>query len=78
MGALFGGQSAPTYTPPPPPPPAAAPATLANSQVQAGGASSKAKAAAGALASGTNPTGSAGLTEPPQTGKVALLGQTGS
>lgn len=60
---------------PPPPPPIAAPATLANNAVQGAGANAKARAAAGALASGENPSGPEGLTAQPNTAKQTLLGQ---
>lgn len=68
----FGGGSAPNI---PAPPPQAAPATMANAQVQTSGANTRARAAAGAMASGQNPTGPEGLTEKPSTAGATLLGQ---
>lgn len=60
------------------PPPAAAPATRASSQVKttANNARAKAAGAAGALASGQNPTGPQGLSTPPSTADATLLGGT--
>ena len=69
------GFSAPKVSSPvmPPPPPAATPATMANSNVAAVGANTRARAAAAAAG---NPTGSQGLSAP-ATGKATLLGQAG-
>lgn len=55
-------------------PPAAAPVTKANATVANAGNNAKMKAAAGASAGGTNPTGGQGLVNPPNTTKSVLLG----
>lgn len=69
---LGGGQKPPSI---PTPPPMAAPATMANSNVAATAASQRARAAAGSVNAGQNPTGPQGLTEAPKTAGATLLGQ---
>lgn len=74
MGALLGGNSAPTPPPIPTPPPAASPATVASAQVQSVGASQRQKAA---LASGMGGDGTqtmASTQAAPTTAKTQLLG----
>lgn len=77
MGSLISGPKVPAPAMIAPPP-AAAPATRASSQVAttANNARSKAAGAAGALASGQNPTGPQGLSTPPSTADSTLLGGT--
>ena len=77
MGGLLGG----TMPKPPkikPPPPPANPPTLANPAVSQAGALSagRSKGAAGGGFGGTVATGPEGLSAPPSTAQVSLLGGT--
>jgi hypothetical protein len=71
MGSLISGPKIPAT---PPAPPMAAPPTLANANNVATATNARGRAAAAAMANGTNPTGSQGVTSTPNTAYGTLLG----
>ena len=74
VSSLFSTPKMAMPPPPPAPPPQAAPPTRANAQ--AGQAVNRARAGAAATQGGTIATGPQGLSQPPDTAKSTLLGQT--
>lgn len=73
----FGGSTPKIPVPPPPeaPAPVAAPATAANAQLAKAGRDSRQRAAAARAGSTVGEAGAGGLTKPPKTANVTLLGE---